>query len=221
MPAQSPTGRSSIPDEDGASLAPSAATNDGRPITILITRAVREGSEEAFEATLKAFIPKSLTFPGHLGVFMLRPPPGGREFGAVLQFGSQNAWQGFQRWPEYQTFLAEIEQYLQMPARTESLCGLETWFSPLGADFLRTPPRWKIAVVTWIGVCVSVYVVNSLFSLFDQNWPMLVNLLVSNAVIVAALTWAVMPALSWLFRHWLSSPGTSTTGSRVTGARAG
>jgi len=221
MPAQSASARSSIPDDDREPSAQSAATDDGRPITVIITRAVREGSEEAFEATLRAFIPKSVTFPGHLGVFMLRPPPGGRDFGAVLQFRTQEAWEGFQRWPQYQMFLAEIEPYLQMAPETKTLCGLETWFTPLGAGVLRAPPRWKMAFVTWIGVCISVYVVNSAFSLFDQNWPMFVNLLVSNAVIVAALTWAVMPVLSRLFRRWLSSPGTSTTGSRVSGAAAG
>jgi uncharacterized protein len=221
MRAQRPSARSSIPDDDREPFAQSTATDDARPITVIITRAVREGSEEAFEATLRDFIPKSVTFPGHLGVFMLRPPPGGREFGAVLQFRSQKAWQGFQRWPQYETFLAEIEPYLQMPARTESLCGLESWFTPLGADFLRTPLRWKIAFVTWIGVCISVYVVNSVFSLFDQNWPMFVTLLVSNAVIVAALTWTVMPVLSWLFRRWLSSPRAFTAGNRKTGAAAG
>jgi|HubBroStandDraft_6_1064221.scaffolds.fasta_scaffold73253_2 antibiotic biosynthesis monooxygenase (ABM) superfamily enzyme len=206
MPAQSPFAKSSTQDGDLAPFAESAATNDRGPITIIITRAVREGSEEAFEATLRAFIPKSVTFPGHLGVFILRPPPGGREFGAVLQFRTQEAWEGFQRWPQYQMFLAEIEPYLQMAPETKTLCGLETWFTPLGAGVLRAPPRWKMAFVTWIGVCISVYVVNSVFSLFDQNCPMFLNLLVSNAVIVAALTWAVMPLLSWLFRRWLSSP---------------
>jgi uncharacterized protein len=206
MPAQSPFAKSSTQDGDREPFAESAATNDRGPITIIITRAVREGSEEAFEATLRAFIPKSVTFPGHLGVFILRPPPGGREFGAVLQFRTQEAWEGFQRWPQYQMFLAEIEPYLQMAPETKTLCGLETWFTPLGAGVLRAPPRWKMAFVTWIGVCISVYVVNSVFSLFDQNCPMFLNLLVSNAVIVAALTWAVMPLLSWLFRRWLSSP---------------
>jgi antibiotic biosynthesis monooxygenase (ABM) superfamily enzyme len=221
MPAQSPLAKSSTQDANREPFAEPISTNDGRPMTVIITRAVRKGSEEVFEATLRAFIPKSLTFPGHLGVFMLRPPPGGREFGAVLQFRSQKVWQSFQRWPQYQMFLAEIEQYLQMPARTKSLSGLETWFTPLGADFLRTPPRWKIAFVTWIAVCISVYVVKSLFSLFDQNWPTFVSLLVSNAVIVAALTGAVMPVLSWLFRRWLSSPRTSTAGNWVTGAAEG
>jgi len=204
MLAESLSASPSRQDDDREPFSESAPSNSGRLITVVITRAVREGSEEAFEATLRAFIPKSLTFPGHLGVFMLRPPPGGREFGAVLQFRSQEAWQGFQRWPQYQTFLAEVKPYLQVPARTESLCGLETWFTPLGSDVLQTPPHWKIAFVTWIGVCISVSVVNSVFSLFDQSWPMFVNLLVSNAVIVAALTWAVMPVLSWLFRRWLS-----------------
>jgi antibiotic biosynthesis monooxygenase (ABM) superfamily enzyme len=59
-------------------------------------------------------------------------------------------------------------------------------------------------VVTWIGVCFTVFVVNTFFSLFNQNWPFFVNLLVANAVIVAGLTWTVMPALAWLFQRWLS-----------------
>jgi hypothetical protein len=191
------------------------ANKEGQQITVIITRTVRQGSEEAFEAALRAFIPKSLTFPGHLGVFMLRPPPGGSEFGAVLRFRSQEAWRDFQQWPQYRIFLGEIGPYLRRQPETEMLCGLESWFTPLRAEVLRAPPRWKMAFVTWIGVCISVYVVNSVFALFDQNWSTFVNLLISNAVIVAALTWAVMPLLSWLFRRWLSSSRTPTAGNRL------
>jgi uncharacterized protein len=179
--------------------------SENEPVTVIITRAVREGSEAAFEIAVKAFIPESLAFPGHLGVHMLRPPPGARDYGAVLQFRTRQDWADFQQSSVYLSFLGEIEPYLEMPPGVETLCGLESWFTPLGAKVLRTPPRWKIAIVTWIGVCLSVFVVNSCFSFFNQNWPMLVNLLVSNAVIVAGLTWIVMPALTWLFERWLSS----------------
>ena len=60
----------------------------GEPVTVVITRTVREGSEEAFEAAVRAWISRALAFPGHLGVHMLRPPHGGREYGAVLTFRS-------------------------------------------------------------------------------------------------------------------------------------
>jgi antibiotic biosynthesis monooxygenase (ABM) superfamily enzyme len=180
------------------------------PVTVIITRLVRDGCEAAFENAVKAFIPKSLAFPGHLGVHMLRPAPGARDYGAVLKFHAQQDWAAFQHSPGYLSFLAEIEPYLERPQGVETLCGLESWFTPLGADVLQVPPRWKIAVVTWIGVCLSVFVVNTFFSLFNEAWPMFVNLLASNAVIVAGLTWIVMPALTWFFQRWLSPAGVRT-----------
>src|SRR5262245_17726769 len=61
-------------------------------VTVIITRVVRAGSEAAFENALRAFIPKSIAFPGHLGVHMLRPPPGGHEYGAVVKFRTHKEW---------------------------------------------------------------------------------------------------------------------------------
>jgi len=192
------------PTSEAPRVFSGAADPDERPVTVIITRMVRPGREDGFESSLRAFIPKSLTYPGHLGVHMLRPAPGGKEFGAVLTFRSQKTWESFQQWPEYHRFLAEIVPFLESPPRVQTLCGLESWFTPLGAVVLRTPPRWKMAAVTWIGVCITVYAVNSLFSLVAADWPMFAKLLVANAVIVAILTWLMMPALTWLFQKWLS-----------------
>ena len=81
--------------------------NANEPVTVIITRFVRVGSESAFENVVKAFIPKALAFPGHLGVHMLRPPPGERDYGAVLKFRSQSDWDAFIQSPVYLEFLAE------------------------------------------------------------------------------------------------------------------
>ena len=177
--------------------------NASESVTVIVTRLVREGSEASFEDAVKAFIPKSLAFPGHLGVHMLRPPPGEQEYGAVLKFRAQGDWVAFQKSDEYLAFLEAIRPFLEKPQDVETLSGLESWFTPLGARVLLVPPRWKIATVTWVGVCITVFVVNSAFSLFNQSWPMLVNLLVVNAMVVAGLTWIVMPLLTRLFRRWL------------------
>lgn len=41
--------------------------NANEPITVIVTRLVREGSESAFEGAVREFIPKAIAFPGHLG----------------------------------------------------------------------------------------------------------------------------------------------------------
>jgi antibiotic biosynthesis monooxygenase (ABM) superfamily enzyme len=177
--------------------------NAGEPVTVIITRVVRMGSESAFENAVKAFIPRALAFSGHLGVHMLRPPPGGREYGAAVKFRSQSHWNAFRHSPEYLAFLAQIEPYLERPQEVETLCGLESWFTPMGQRITRVPPRWKMASVTWIGVCLMVFLVNVTLSWLASEWPAWLRFLVANALVVAGLTWAVMPVLNRLFRPWL------------------
>jgi hypothetical protein len=171
----------------------------------MITRLIREGSNAAFEDAVKAFIPTSLAFPGHMGVHMLRPPPGENVYGAVLTFRAKEDWTAFQRSPQYLTFLAAIEPLLAEPQGIDALCGLESWFTPIGARITRVPPRWKMALVTWVGVCLTVLTVNAVLSPWTPAWPVWLYFLLSNGLIVIGLTWAVMPALNRLFGSWLLS----------------
>jgi hypothetical protein len=180
-----------------------------KPVTVVITRAVRSGSEQEFEEAVKAWIPKALDFPGYLGVHMLRPPPGSREYGAVVKFRTQKEWDAFRNAPQYVHFLAQIRPYLEDEPRVETECGLESWFTPLGSQVLRVPPRWKMAIVTWLGVCLMVYPVSSLVSPLTTDWPWFLRYSLINAGVVAGLTWAVMPVLSGLFQFWLHPAATN------------
>jgi len=173
------------------------------PVSVIISRKVRAGSEAAFEATVKDWIPKATAFPGHLGVSMLRPPPGGKEYGAILKFRSQADWEAFQHWPDYLQFLAGVEPMLESVPDVQSLSGLESWFTPLGAQVTRVPPRWKQFAVTWLGVCVMGLALAYLYAPLTAGLPWAVSFLIGNAIAVSGLTWVVMPALSWAFRPWL------------------
>jgi len=175
-------------------------------ITVIVTRVVREGDEQAFENAVRAFIPKSLAFPGHLGVHMLRPSPGERSFGAVLKFRSHHDWYAFRQSAEYLGFLAEIVPLLEGPQQEETSCGLESWFTPLGQRVTRVPPRWKMAFVTWLGVCIGVYVVNVGLSWWPSDWLGWLKFFVVNGLVVVLLTWAIMPNLTRLVSQWLHGP---------------
>jgi antibiotic biosynthesis monooxygenase (ABM) superfamily enzyme len=177
--------------------------NAADPVTVVVTREVGAGSESAFEEAVKAWIPNSLVFPGHLGVYILRPPAGGREYGAVLKFRARNDWDAFQRSPSYLEFLERIRPLLAEDPQVKTACGLETWFTPLGTQVTRVPPRWKMALITWPGVCFAVYVVTKLFAPFTDGWPWFFTFAVVNAGVVVGLTWAVMPFLNRIFRTWL------------------
>jgi len=172
------------------------------PITVVISRIVRPGREEAFEQAVREFIPKSLQFAGHQGAFILRPPPGRREYGAVVRFESQEAWEAFRDADQYQAFLAGIREHLEEEPRVELATGLEGWFAAPGRHFVEAPPRWKMAVTTWFGVVATSLVLVLTLGRWIESWPWLLRHLTFNAAMVVLLTWIVMPSLSAWLRQW-------------------
>lgn len=171
------------------------------PITIVITRHVRPDCTAAFEAAIRAWIPLATQFPGHMGVLMLAPPPGGTEYGAVLKFRSTDDWEAFRAWPEYNRFLSSLQPLLAGEPRIEQLHGLEAWFRhPLGS---RPPKRWKMALLTWMGVNVTALALMQTLRPAMERWPFVASFLVYNACVVGGLTYLVMPLMIRLFRRWV------------------
>jgi hypothetical protein len=65
------------------------------------------------------------------------------------------------------------------------------------------PPRYKLAVVTWAGVYAVLTFIFAAAGPAMAPWPLPLRTLVLSALMVATLTWLVMPALTRLFRPWL------------------
>jgi hypothetical protein len=67
----------------------------------------------------------------------------------------------------------------------------------------EAPPRYKLALVTWAGVYAVMTFIFVAAGPAIAPWPLPLRTLVLSALIVAALTWLVLPALMRLFRPWL------------------
>jgi antibiotic biosynthesis monooxygenase (ABM) superfamily enzyme len=65
------------------------------------------------------------------------------------------------------------------------------------------PPRYKLALVTWIGVYPVITVLLAVLGPVTATWPLPLRTLVLTAVMVPTLIWVVMPMLTRLFRGWL------------------
>ncbi len=170
-------------------------------VNILILRRVKPELVPAFEDAVREWIPTAIKHDGYLGVFMLKPGEESDEYGAILRFQSINDWERFQSWSLYQQFAENIRPMLIDEPRIEPLHGLEAFFR--GAR--RPPPRWKMALLTWLGVCGMVFLTSRGLGLVNSNWPWWATFVLGNAIVVCGLTWIVMPLLTRVAGPWLTN----------------
>ena len=65
------------------------------------------------------------------------------------------------------------------------------------------PPRYKLAVVSWLGAYPVITLILGALGPVMEGWPLFVRTLVVSGLMVVALTWVVLPLLTRLFRGWL------------------
>lgn len=173
------------------------------PIHVAITRRVRPGCETEFQDALRGFFQDSFAHSAVLGATLLVPPPGSssREFGILRTFRDEKERDAFYASPLFLTWEARARQLTEGEPEYRPLHGLEAWFrAPT-----QPPPRWKMALVTFTGVYPLTSALPPLVTRLLPGWhPLLVNVAVTG-LIVAALTWAVMPLLTRLFHRWLNA----------------
>jgi len=65
------------------------------------------------------------------------------------------------------------------------------------------PPRYKLALLTWAGAYEVITLILDLLGPTMAGWPLVLRTLLISVLMVNALTWIVLPALTRLFRAWL------------------
>lgn len=183
--------------------------NDSRthPVLLLVSRRPRPGLEAQFEWLMAEFISRAEAFPGCLGAQLV--PPGGEVpqedtlYHVLLAFESSGRFEAWQNSIERAEALANIGPYIEGLAVERGITGLAHWFQTQTAAQPSQPPRWKIAVVTWLGIFPTVYLLFLLLGDILAPWTLPARVFLLTLLIVAIMTWGVAPRLTRLFRPWL------------------
>jgi antibiotic biosynthesis monooxygenase (ABM) superfamily enzyme len=175
-------------------------------VTVLVTRRVRPGQEQAFTAWLHELANVAKQYPGHQGVTVIPPPAGtdDREYVIVFRFDSQAHLRVWQESDERRAMLARSESMADTPPVDRELTGLEMWFAVPGGLVRQPPPPWEM----WLLSSVAIYPLITLLSVTISgpllgNGPQAVRFAVTTLILGALMTWLVMPRLSRLLASWL------------------
>lgn len=174
-------------------------------VTVLISRNVKAGCEADFERVTLALIQIAGRFKGYLGAQLVHPgdDPEVEDtmYHVVLAFDHQANLDTWNHSAERAQGLLAAAPFIEGQPSIRPMVGLGLWYrAPLAG-----PPRWKVAVVTWLGICPTVYLLFLLTGDLLKSWGLLPRTVVLTIAVVAVMTWLVAPQLTKLLRPWLLS----------------
>lgn len=174
-------------------------------VTVLISRNVKAGCEADFERVTKTLMEAAARFSGYLGAQLVHPgeDPEVEDamYHVVLAFDHQTDLDAWHDSPERKRGMAALAPFIQGESSFKPMSGLGLWYRTTQPS----PPRWKVAVVTWLGICPTVYVLFLLTGDLMKSWSLLPRTVLLTLAVVMSMTWVVAPQLTRLLRPWLFS----------------
>lgn len=185
-------------------------------VTVLVSRRVMPGHEAAFEQVSEAMTAVAQLFPGYLGGRQVRRDAQADDeesnlYDAVFAFDTPEHMQAWQTSSVRTERLQAIAPHTLSSTRLREVSGLGHWFTPPTGAVHQSPPRWKVAVVTWLGIFPTVYVLLLTVSPLLANWPLLPRVMVITMLVVLLMTWVVAPRLTTWLKPFLCPPARSNT----------
>lgn len=178
-------------------------------VTVLIARRVKPGHGAAFEAAMARMIDAAAGFPGHLGGHLVRPGDDGGSadepdlYHVIFAFDTDAHLRAWQHSPARAQGLAAIAPHTVGEQQMRQVTGLAHWFTEPKGPPQAPPPRWKVAVVTWLGIFPTVLLLFLTVAPRVADWPLVPRVMLITVLVVLIMTWLVAPQLTRWLRPWL------------------
>jgi len=172
------------------------------PIHVAITRRIKPGCEAEFQKALTEFFKTSFAHTGVQGVAMLTPPPGSNsnEYGIIRTFANEQERKSFYESPLFLEWKTKVASLTEGEPTYKDLHGLEAFFRSQTAP---NPPRWKMAVATYLGVVPVTLFTSQTVGRLLKGQDFFVANFIGNACVVFLLAWVVMPLITRVLKRWL------------------
>ncbi|NES80264.1 MAG: antibiotic biosynthesis monooxygenase [Moorea sp. SIO2B7] len=172
-------------------------------VTAVISHYIRPGRESGYEEWLQGISQAARQFEGHNGVTILRPQPGSRaEYVIILRFDTYKNLCQWMRSSERKEWIERAKPLTEKLENVQVLTGLEALVS-LPNKNSSPPPKYKTALITWIGVFICASTLGYFLAPYLAGLPYLLRQAIMTGLVVFLLAYVVMPRLTRLFSKWL------------------
>jgi len=179
-------------------------SDNSEPVTISIARRVIPGREADYEAWIKGITAQALTFPGHMGVNVIRPTAPSTEYVTIFRFDSCRHSRDWEQSPERAQWLDRLADIVEGQGELQKGTGMEFWFSLPELPASHPSPH-KMALVLFMVVFCLVLILNWTLAPFTGDWSVVGRVFLAVFLQVTLMTYLVMPRVTRLLKPWLFS----------------
>lgn len=177
--------------------------NEQAGVTVIVTERVPTDRNSVFEKELAGVIAALVLMPGNLGVNVIRPETDRGSYHIIYKFDTP---EHLEAWTESETHVRWCERKCDLtavPTATNTLSGLETWFSLPGPVVRTPPPRYKMAFVSWCAIFPIISLILLYLIPAVTPFPLLIRGALIAAVAILTMTYLMMPIATRIFSGWL------------------
>lgn len=174
-------------------------------VTRIATRRAKPGREADYEALVADLFAAMAAQPGFHGAELIPPDGVEGEYQVIVRFDSEQSLAEWDTSSARERILDRLREVADGEPGYRRLTGLEAWFSQAVVPASMHPPRYRMALVTWLGIFPTVSLV---MWVLTPRWqalglPFLLTVAINTVIIVALMTWVVMPRLTRWLRGFL------------------
>jgi antibiotic biosynthesis monooxygenase (ABM) superfamily enzyme len=142
-------------------------------------------------------------FPGYLAAELIPPETEGGEYQIVQRFATAADLERWNDSTERAAWHEKLRHVAEGDPEYRLLHGLDAWFGPAALPVTRPPPRWRMTVVSWLGIFPTVALLLTFVSPLLAPLPFLLRTALFTALVAVAMAYLVMPRLTRWMGWWL------------------
>ena len=175
------------------------------PVTTIISRRVKPGYESAFEQVIVNMTATTRRLEGYPSINILRSfDLNTPEYWIIFKFDCISKLRRWEKSEVRYKWLMELNKLTLSCSETQIVRGIETWFT-LPTQRTIAPPRYKMALITWLAIFPLIVLINALFAPLLNQLPSIIRSLVLTITLVLLMTYLLMPMMTNYYGEYVEA----------------
>jgi antibiotic biosynthesis monooxygenase (ABM) superfamily enzyme len=169
----------------------------------LVRRRVKPGCVPAYEALVRAMFEEARRFPGYLSAEMIPPETPGGEYQIIQRFATADDPARWNASAERLSWLEKLAPVADGEPEYRLLHGLDAWFGPAAVPVGKPPARWRLTIVSWLGIYPTVAALLIFVAPYLEFLPALLRIAVITGLVAVLMAYVIMPRLTRWLGPWI------------------